>query len=832
MQEHRLSAIVFSDIVGYTALMGSDEALAFEMLEKNREIHVYSLQKYNGELIKEIGDGMLMSFKLSSDAVRCSIEIQIACRKKKIPLRIGIHQGEVVFEDTDVFGDGVNLASRLQASAEKGGILITGAVFRDIKNKKDIQAEFIEEKYFKNIDDSVKIYSVRCETLPRTEIPSGNKEEKQTRVRSIPKFGFKILSVIVLGVLLILISAYTLFDSGTDYFNNRGWVLLMPMENKTDDPYLSVSLDQIIKAGIQQSGYTNVLPQSQIRQTLQRMGRSPNDSVGMETAKEIAIRDGIQVILKGQIREIGSTYLMTAQIIHPETEVSLYSTTVRASDSTKLLDATDQLVKKIRIGLGESLVSRLQNSKYLPAATTPSLNALKHFTNGNIYWSKQQYEEAYAQYLKAFELDSTFVWNRVMMGMYHSFIEGNSPAAEIHYKSAEQNINSVTEREKLWLTSLIASNRGDDNKSILALKEYLLNFPDDHDAWYNLGNSYKDTGEYTKAIESYKEALRIIPNDDWSLINTAVIYNNGLCEFEKSYDFYIKAFDIWPENKISQNHMFGFLLVKLDSIERAEQHFNLMFQGNDRENKAIGHRSLALLKMYQGKIKSAISHFQEGIGYRTIIGNDLSTARDRMYLASTFLMADSLARAEQQFEEIDKISQSTYLAPYYLMIWGNLCIQKNDLKKAKKINQLLRSRINPVNDNDKAIEAALEGSILVASDSLKEGIALFEAAMKYGGGDLIKGQLANAYFQMDRSSEKAETLFEEIIRDKKLLGFEGQQIYLSGHLRLAEIHESRGQVEEAIHYYKAFLKLMKNADEGLPVVRQVENKIYQFNIRG
>jgi tetratricopeptide (TPR) repeat protein len=120
---------------------------------------------------------------------------------------------------------------------------------------------------------------------------------------------------------------------------------------------------------------------------------------------------------------------------------------------------------------------------------------------------------------------------------------------------------------------------------------------------------------------------------------------------------------------------------------------------------------------------------------------------------------------------------------------------------------------------------------LIASDSLLEGIELYESALRFREEDLIKGQLANAYFKSDRSSEKAEILFKEIIRDKKIVGFEGQQIYLSGHLRLAEIYEDRGQVEDAINSYKAFLNMMKNADNDLPVVRQIEYKLEQYFLR-
>jgi len=108
------AAIVFTDIVGYTAQMGSDEDCAFEVLRKNREIHTILIEQFKGTLIKEMGDGMLLSFDLASNAVRCAIVIQKACKSHDISLKIGIHEGEMVFEGNDVLGDGVNIASRIQ----------------------------------------------------------------------------------------------------------------------------------------------------------------------------------------------------------------------------------------------------------------------------------------------------------------------------------------------------------------------------------------------------------------------------------------------------------------------------------------------------------------------------------------------------------------------------------------------------------------------------------------------------------------------------------------------------------------------------------------------
>src|SRR3954463_2803725 len=103
----QLAAIMFTDIVGYTAVMGEDEQKAFDLLRKNRQLQKPLIEKFNGTWIKEIGDGVLASFHTVTDAVMCAIEIQKACNDvHDLKLRIGIHQGEVVFEENDVFGDG------------------------------------------------------------------------------------------------------------------------------------------------------------------------------------------------------------------------------------------------------------------------------------------------------------------------------------------------------------------------------------------------------------------------------------------------------------------------------------------------------------------------------------------------------------------------------------------------------------------------------------------------------------------------------------------------------------------------------------------------------
>ena len=149
-QSRQLAAIMFTDIVGYTALMGNDEQKAFYLLRKNREFHKPVIDQFGGRLIKELGDGVMASFNTVSDAVNAAIKIMEACNAaKEFQLRIGIHLGEVVFEDDDVFGDGVNIAARIQSVAKPGTICISESVHHNVSNKKEIRTRFVKEETLK-----------------------------------------------------------------------------------------------------------------------------------------------------------------------------------------------------------------------------------------------------------------------------------------------------------------------------------------------------------------------------------------------------------------------------------------------------------------------------------------------------------------------------------------------------------------------------------------------------------------------------------------------------------------------------------------------------------
>ena len=188
-----LAAIMFTDVVGFSAIMHKDESAALNLLDNHNKIVQPIVIKYNGTILKPQADGYLMKFSSAVDAVRCGKDIQkeISIYNKEINenenilLRIGIHLGDVVLTENDIFGDGVNIASRLEPLADPGGICISQTVYDQIKNKVEIQTLDLGPADLKNIDSKINIYKVLLEAQKKVE--DDNEEGAQKEDTEEPK---------------------------------------------------------------------------------------------------------------------------------------------------------------------------------------------------------------------------------------------------------------------------------------------------------------------------------------------------------------------------------------------------------------------------------------------------------------------------------------------------------------------------------------------------------------------------------------------------------------------------------------------------------------------
>ncbi len=326
---------MFTDIVGYTKLMGQDEDKGFSILQRNESLQKPIIQKYHGQCLKEMGDGLLASFDTATDAVLCGREILQNCRDEtELNLRIGIHLGEVVFKENDVFGDGVNIASRLQEKAPSGAIYFSEAVFRNIQNKKGVTATFIGEEKLKNVNFPIRIY----------ELNIGHGQIKNPSNKSVEKS-----------------------------------IAVLPFVNMSGDPEQEYFCDgiseEIINAIVQ---YPN-LKVSARTSSFSFKGKN-------EDLRIIGQKLSVSNVLEGSVRKSGDHVRVTAQLLEASTGFHLWS-----KKYDRKLENIFAIQDEIALEIADQLMATLSDKEETPKirSHTHDLEAYQlYFKGRSLYYQR------------------------------------------------------------------------------------------------------------------------------------------------------------------------------------------------------------------------------------------------------------------------------------------------------------------------------------------------------------------------------------------------------------------------------------------------------------
>ncbi|WP_339633575.1 adenylate/guanylate cyclase domain-containing protein [uncultured Sneathiella sp.] len=188
--ERKLTTILCADVAGYSRLMNKNEGETLDRLKATREIFSNFIAQYGGRIVNMTGDGLVCDFTSVVNAVQCAVEVQNKINEDNVSLspadqmlyRIGINLGDVLIEGDDIFGEGVNVAARLESMAPVGGICISGSVFEQVKNKLPKQFKFLGNKAVKNIAEPVPVYSLMLTEMPNVhmEIPASRPDSTDT----------------------------------------------------------------------------------------------------------------------------------------------------------------------------------------------------------------------------------------------------------------------------------------------------------------------------------------------------------------------------------------------------------------------------------------------------------------------------------------------------------------------------------------------------------------------------------------------------------------------------------------------------------------------------
>jgi adenylate cyclase len=206
----RLTAILAADVAGYSRLMGADEEGTHESLKAHlRELVDPKINQYRGRTVKNTGDGLLAEFPSVVDAVRCAVEIQRGMAErnaetpedKRIAFRIGVNLGDVIVEDHDIFGDGVNVAARLEALAEPGGICVSRVVRDQVRDRLNYTFEDLGEQSVKNIARPVRVYALRPEAVSDLPVAGVSIAVPRSRRSIVVPIAATVAAVLVIAVI-------------------------------------------------------------------------------------------------------------------------------------------------------------------------------------------------------------------------------------------------------------------------------------------------------------------------------------------------------------------------------------------------------------------------------------------------------------------------------------------------------------------------------------------------------------------------------------------------------------------------------------------------------
>jgi len=506
-KDRRLAAIMFSDIVGYTTLMGSDEDQAFKVLRKNREIQKSLIEKHQGKWLKEMGDGILSCFQSATDAIQSAKEIQKQAKAEAIVLRIGIHQGEVVFEDHDVFGDGVNVASRLQEMAEPGTIFISGAVQKEVKNKKHIKTKFMADRSLKNVDEPVKIFKLI------TEEQDMDSEEFKKKKTTMP---------------------------------NKKSIIVLPFENMSPDPDQEYFSDGLTEEIITDLSYIDNLLVISRSSAMTFKGSK-------KKVTEIAGEVNVRYVLEGSVRKAGNNLRIIAQLIDAQTDTHLW-----AEKYTGSLDDIFEIQEEVSRSIANSLKMKLtdEEDKKISDHQISDIQAYEYYLkakqeiNG---WTEPGMERALDYLQKGLEIIGDNILLYYGMGwVYWTYINIGFKNKGECITNAEKYVNKIFDMDpgSLYghrLLGIIKFRSSNLQQGVIHLKKALAQDPNDPDSLLWLTVSYANVGRPDKALPWIERAMKIDPFNPWHPAICAWVY----CikgEFSKALEISSQAYEMTKDH--------------------------------------------------------------------------------------------------------------------------------------------------------------------------------------------------------------------------------------------------------------------------------------------
>ena len=487
--ERRLAAILAADVAGYSRLTGLDEeGTHVRLRERLRGLADPKISEHRGKVVKHTGDGVLAEFGSVVDAVRCAIEVQRGMAEqnatmpqvKRIEFRIGIHVGDIIVDDNDIFGDGVNIAARLEGIAEPGGVCISDDAQRQVRGKVDFAFEDMGPQNLKNIVEPMRAWRLRMNASGSAAAPIEPPVES-TQALALP---------------------------------DRPSIAVLPFENMSGDPeqeYFADGMVEEIITALSRFKWLFVIARNS---SFAFKGRAVD-------VKEVGRTLGVRYVLEGSVRKASGKVRITGQLIDAATGAHIWADRFER-DLTDVFTLQDEVTAAVVCAIQPKLLeteiamSMRRRSENLTAYDFYLRALQQHYQT-----TREGLAEALRLALRALELDPRFGLVAALAGVCHqlNLTLGHANDPQFERKEAARLLRlalSLDDNDPdtlAWACITSAFTVGDSESEIeMADRAVALN-PNSHLAWHARGWAYRNSGLPEEAVRSFERAIRMSPID-------------------------------------------------------------------------------------------------------------------------------------------------------------------------------------------------------------------------------------------------------------------------------------------------------------------------------
>jgi adenylate cyclase len=575
--KRKLTAILSADVKGYSRLMGADEEATLRTLQEHKEVMGSSIQHHRGRVVGTAGDSVLAEFASVVDGVQCAVEIQQVLKAKnallpedrRMDFRIGINLGDVIEEGDTIYGDGVNIAARLEGLAEPGGICISESAYQQIENKLPLRYDYLGEHEVKNIAKPVRVYRARIEA-----------EAAPSQVRGEKKLGKKLFSRVTLGIGVIGVGVVALIlwqfvlrpvppqrevaskEKMAFPLPDVPSIAVLPFVNMSEDPKQELLCDGMTEAIITALSKVPRLFVIARNSTFTYKGKPVK-------VKQVSEELGVRYVLEGSVQRSGDRIRITAQLIDALTGDHIWAE--RYDRSVKDIfavqdEVTLKILKAMQVKLTEGeaqyLVYQFKGSQnldcYLKAEEARKHNEAQTIEGKNVarrlaeealalcpehvhalvaladtyvgdFWfgttksPQESLEKAIALAQKAVALDDGYAWGHVSL-CYCYFLKREYDKSIAEGERALALNPSGADARAVYADALTYVGRAEE--AIPLLKKAIRLNPS-APTWYFqfLGHACRDAGRFDESVSAYKKALQLSLDNFTAHIGLATTYS-------------------------------------------------------------------------------------------------------------------------------------------------------------------------------------------------------------------------------------------------------------------------------------------------------------------